>query len=88
MISPVPCRRKHRGSASQSSARTRWSATTRTLQRVAGGAEQSQFQPSVRSVLVALGVFAGLIASVGTRRHQRSLFEDYTCECDSDFELK
>ena len=74
VISPVPCRRKHRGSASRSSAQTRWLATTRTWQRGAGGAEQSQFQPSVRSVMVALGVFAGLIASVGTRRHQRSLF--------------
>ena len=29
-------------------------------------AEQSQFQPSVRSVLVALGVFAGLKASDAT----------------------
>ena len=42
----------------------------------------------VRSVLVALGVFAGLIASVGARRRQRSLFEDCARECDSGFELK
>ena len=60
--------------SSWSSARTRWSATTRTWQRGAGGPEQSQFQPSVRSVMVALGVFAGFTPSVGARRHQRSLF--------------
>ena len=35
--------------------------------------EQSQSQPSVRSVMVASGVSAGLTPLVGTRRHQRSL---------------
>ena len=38
--------------------------------------------------MVALGVSAGVTLPVGTRRHQRLLFEDYTCECDSGFELK
>ena len=54
----------------------------------AGGAEQFQFQPSVKSVLVPLGVFAGLTASVGTKRQKRFLFGDYTCECGSRFEFK
>ena len=32
-----------------------------------GGAEQCQFQPSVRSVMIAFRVIAGFTASVGTR---------------------
>ena len=39
---------------------------------IAGGTEHSQFQPSVRRVMIALGILAGLAASDGTRRHQRS----------------
>ena len=66
------CHQKHRNSASRSSARTRWSATTRSWKRDAGGAEQSQFQPSVRSVIIVFRVTESLTASVRTRRHQRS----------------
>ena len=35
--------------------------------RDAGGTEQSQFQPSVRSVTIALGIFAGLATPVEIR---------------------
>ena len=64
---------KHCDSASLGSARTRWSVT-KPSQRDAGGTEHPQFQPSVRTVTIALRIFAGLTASVWTRRHQQSFF--------------
>ena len=45
----------------------------RQTQRDAGGTEQHQFQPSVRTVSIALGIVAGLTTSVGSMRHQQSL---------------
>ena len=74
MISPAPCRRKHVAVQARVQQRQDARQQKEPDSEGAGGAEQSQFQPSVRSVLVAFGVFAGLKASAGTRRHQRSLF--------------
>ena len=60
VISPMSCpARKHCDSASLGSARTRWSPTTRSWQRDPGGTEQQQFQPSVSTVSIELGIVAG-----------------------------
>ena len=61
----------------------------RRQQGPAGGTEHPHFQPSVRTVTIALGIIAGLTASVWSRRHQTVVhLNEYTCECDSGFELK
>ena len=39
---------------------------------ITGGTEQHQFQPSVSTVSIALGIVVGLTASVWSRRHRWS----------------
>ena len=56
--------------------------------RGASGAEQSQFQPSVRLVIGALGLCGSHRRLSEQGDINGRCFEDYTCECDSGFELK